>query len=327
MPPSASAEHVLVVAHARDFLSACRRACDVAYEGELTECAPEELTRALAGPAPRLIFIDGDGLDDHGRAVVARIRAIPSVAAVPLFVVGTRLTVLDRWTVVAANAFAVPLPEVTVDVLATVIQEGLQYVRTTPSEDSSQIESQIHLCVDDGGNLPIEAFLLLLAVVWQSGSLPDPAFSALLNAAIESGHDVAALDAIEQACHAPIPLVDVDASELPEVRRWYLYAFGLWMTLGADDSVPSFSPATQVLGFTLGVSPRVRAEIQSLVEQRRREGADSTETFPYEDFLRAMLPALEASAGLSVAPPPPRRDDEILDLTDDDVDDERAANS
>lgn len=323
-----TAERILVVARAPVFLAACRRACEVAYEGDLEECSPEGLTEALSGPVPQLIFVDGDSLDDRGRAVVARIRAIRRFASVSIFVVGTRLGILDRWVLVAADAFAVPLPNVSVDVLATVIQEGLQYVKTHATVDeSSHPRSQIHLSLDANGNLPIEAFLFLLAVAWQTGTLPELAYPALLNAAIESGHDFAALDAIEQACRDPIPLIDVDASDLPEVRRWYLYAFGLWMALGTGDSIPAFSPTMQVLGFSLGVSPRVRAVIQGLIETHRREGTDSHETFPYEEFCLTMLPAIEHVAGLSIAPPP-RPEDDVIEMTDDDaLDDDLAANS
>jgi hypothetical protein len=329
---SATAERIIVVARAPMFLAACRRACEVAYEGDLEECAPEGLTQALTGPAPQLIFVDGDSLDDHGRAVVTRIRAIHRFAQVSIFVVGTRFTVLDRWALVAANAFAVPLPAVSVEVLATVVQEGLQYAKIAPeAEEPSHLKSQIQLSLDASGNLPIEAFLLLLAVAWQTGTLPELAYPALINAAIESGHDVAALDAIELACRRPIPLVDVDASDLPEVRRWYLYAFALWMALGTGDTIPTFSPTMQVLGFTLGVSPRVRAVIQGLVESHRREGTDSHETFPYEEFCLAMLPELEYVAGLSIAPPgrhPSRADDDVIEMTDDAlVSDDLAANS
>lgn len=331
-------QRILVIARDRVFRAVARRACEIGYDGDCDECAPEGLSEQLLGPTPQLILVGADGLEDRGWAVVTRLRSVATMQDVPILAIGSSISVLDRWTLTAAHAFAVCLPAATSEVLATVIREALRYAHRTPdAAEPSAPTAQIHLAADRDGNLPIEAFLLLLAVTWQTGTLPELAFPALLNAAIENGHDVQALDAIEQACLRPIPLVDVDASELVELHRWYLYAFALWMSLGSGDTVPTYSNTVQVLGFTLGVSPRVRAVIQGLIEQHRRDGTDSRETFRLEDFRHTMLPELEYVAGQSMLPPAPPNpavravhdaDEDIIEMDDDAiVDDPLAANS
>ncbi len=300
----------------------CQRACEVAYEGECDECTLEGLTAALATGPAELIVLDCDGLDDHGHAAVTRLRSTAVSSEIPILAVGTRLTALDRWILASSDAFAVPLPARRVDVLATVIREGLSFAKHAPAPEPSHPGAHVNLAADAKGHLPLEAFLLLLAVAWQAGALPALAYPALVNAALENGHDVAALDTIEQACRKPIPLVDVDATDLVEPHRWYLYAFALWMSLGTGDTANSFAPSVQVLGFTLGISPRVRAVIQALVETQRRDGTGSHETFPYDEFQLTMLPELEHIAGLSVLPPPPAPpddEDDVLEMTEDEM--------
>lgn len=327
---SPSSERLLVVAESQDFLSVIQRACDVTFEGDCEALPPEGLADALAGPPPRMVIVHGDELDDRGRVVVTRMRGAARFERVPILVVGAGLGVLDRWHLAAAGAFAVPLPVTTVDMLATVIAEALPYAGSSPDDaDPSHPRAQLQISADFLGRLPVEAFLLLIAIAWSGRGFPYAAMPAVVDAASEQGHDGPALEAVVEACATAIPLVDADASDLAEADRWYLYAFGLWVSLHEEPRERDVPPTVQVLGHTLGVSPRVRAAIRQMVDHKLQDGTRG-DSFRLEEFRAEMLPELEYVAGQSMLPPPPEpapfaADDDVMEMPDDAIVDDAAA--
>jgi hypothetical protein len=328
MPPESRADvhhdRLLVVAEDRSFLDVVRRACDVAYEGDCVDCIPERLDAMLRQAPPSVVVVHADGRIDRACAVVARVKARVGLERVPTLAIGSTMGPLDRWLLGAAGAFAVLVPSPSVDILATVIEETLSYARLSSGViEPSRAHSHMHLGCDHEGRLPVEAFLLLISGAWSGGTLPENTLPALLDAARENGLGEDSLVALERACEAPIPLVDVDVTDLLDDDRWYLYAFALWMALGAGDVLPRFSPTLQVMGHTLGVAPRLRPAVQGLIERARRDGVGPRNTFRRADFVATMLPELELVAGFSVRPPPPGPDPDCIEVEsfghDDDV--------
>lgn len=332
IPPQTRADapidRLLVVAEDRSFLDVVRRACEVAYEGECVDCIPERLDATLRSTPPSVVVVHADGRTDRACAVVGRVKGRVGLDRVPVLAIGSTMSPLDRWLLGAAGAFAVLVPSPSLDVIATVIEETLSFTRVSKGViEPSRAHSHMHLGCDHEGRLPIEAFLLLIAGAWSGGTLPENTLPALLDAARENGHDDASLTALERACEAPIPLVDVDVTDLLDDDRWYLYAFALWMALGAGDVLPRFSPTLQVMGHTLGVAPRLRPAVQGLIEQARKRGVGPRNTFRRADFIATMLPELELVAGFSVRPPPPDddsievdsfgHDDDVMEMPDD----------
>ncbi len=310
-------DQLLVVADDRAFVDVCRRACEVAFEGAFILSRTEALGATVRDAAPSMVIVHADGLADRGCSLVARVRARNGLEKIPVLAIGSRLGALDRWLLGAAGAFAVVIPSPTVDVVATVIEETLSYARAAIGVvESSRAASHLHIGCDHAGRLPVEAFLLLIAGAWSSGALPENALTALLDAARENDLPDDALRAIVCACEAPIPLVDVDVTDLADHDRCYLYAFALWIALGVGDVLPRFSPTLQVMSHTLGVTARLRPALQSIVERQRREGVSARSTFRREDFQHTLLPELEAVAGVSIAPPHPDGD-EVLEMPDD----------
>jgi hypothetical protein len=328
MPPESRADvhhdRLLVVAEERPFIEVVRRACEVAYEGECADCIPERLDAVLRQAPPSVVVVHADGRTDRACAVVARVKGRSALERIPVLAIGSSMSPLDRWLLGAAGAFAVSVPSPSVDVIATVIEETLSYAKVSGGViEPSRTHSHMHLGCDHQGRLPVEAFLLLIAGAWSGGTLPENALPALLDAARENSHDEVNLLALERACEAPIPLVDVDVTDLLDDDRWYLYAFALWMALGTGDTLPRFSPTLQVMGHTLGVAPRLRPAVQSLVERARRDGIGPQNTFRRVDFDATMLPELELVAGFSVRPPAPEVDPDCIEVEsfghDDDV--------
>lgn len=321
-------DRLLVVAEEKPFIDIVRRACEVAFEGDCVDCIPDRLDTTLRQLPPSVVIVHADGRTDRACAMVSRIKSRSGLERVPMLAIGAALSPLDRWLLGAAGAFAVLVPSPSVDVIATVIEETLSYAKMSGGVvDPSRTHSHMHLGCDHEGRLPIEAFLLLIAGAWSSGTLPENTLAALIDAALENGHNEESLQALERACEAPIPLVDVDVTDLLDDDRWYLYAFALWMALGTSDVLPRFSPTLQVLGHTLGVAPRLRPAVQGLVERARREGLGPRNTFRRADFFASMLPELEVVAGFSVRPPPPEpettdvdpfaHDDDVMEMPDD----------
>lgn len=310
-------DQLLVVADDRAFVDVCRRACEVAFDGAFLPSRTEALGAAVRSATPSMVIVHADALADRGCSLVARVRGREGLEKIPVLAIGAHLGPLDRWLLGAAGAFAVVIPSPTVDIVATVIEETLSYARAASGVvESSRSASHLHLGCDHAGRLPVEAFLLLIAGAWSSGTLPENALTALLDAGRENDLSDDALRAIVRACEAPIPLVDVDVTDLADHARCYLYAFALWMALGAGDVLPRFSPTLQVMSHTLGVTARLRPALQSIVERQRREGVSGRNTFRRDDFHRTLLPELEAVAGVSIAPPPPDGD-EVLEMSDD----------
>jgi hypothetical protein len=316
-------QHLLGAACDVAFSTAFGRACDVSFEGEWSLCAPTSLAAALR-TLPIAVVIHADECDDRGVSLAETVNADPRFAGTPVLAVGTRLGALDRWLLAAHGAFAVCVPSIGIDVLVAVINEAVTYSRSSRDEhERSHPRSQLSIVVDAHGQLPPEAFFVLIAAAWSGGTSLVRAADAIADAAADNGHDDCDIADIRRACEVPIPLVDVDVTVLADADRWYLYALAFWIALGPEGSVPRFSPSLQVLGFTLGVSPRMRNTVQSTVAAWRAEHSTS-ESFRRSTFRATMLTELEASATLSMLPPPPHvrpvtvaPDDDVLEMPDD----------
>ncbi len=316
LPPPRHAGHLLVVADEPSVVELFRRAAEVAFDGDCVTTSTTTLDATLREGRPALALVHVGARDDAGSALVSRIRTRAGFDRVPVVVVGALLGALNRWRLAAAGAFALALPSPDVDTVATVLEETATYARhaVAPAEPSRG-SSHLRLLCTPEGHLPIEALLLLIAGAWSGGTLPENALPALLDAAVESGLDLDALDALEHACAAPIPLVDVDASDLFDDARWYLYAFALWISMGAGDVLPRFSPTLMVMAHTLGVAPRMRPVIQSALERQRRAGAWHAITFRRSDFDAMLLPEIRRGAGLT--PSTFTGDDDVIEMPDD----------
>jgi serine/threonine-protein kinase len=293
---------VLIVSEDAAFREVARQACDAAlarrWQEIRTGVGLDAVLDTARRESPELILVNTWNLPEHGIQCLSRLREIVSSSRPRVVVVGSCIDPYDRWRFGALGVAEVHSPDVTMEQLSTVIRRSTDRIGRSemPGPRPSTLVRPME---SPNGNerLPLEFFLLLVACAWSEGTIDPYAELAILQAAREAGHGDDALAAIERACRSPIDLADVDAGDLSQESRRYLFAFATWIAMN-DGIISSREAATlHVLAFTLGIAPDDRTLIQSVVEQqheRKRLPADGG--FPRESFRRSIIPSIERGA-------------------------------
>jgi len=120
------------------------------------------------------------------------------------------------------------------------------------------------------GDLPTfqkDVFLALAAIAWADGKLDPDEADAIVRAAVESGLDLAEIEAIEAATKEPIDLGTLDRSALTKPDRVFVYAIACWIARLDGRVTEGESKALAELGERLGIPERPRALAEALARE------------------------------------------------------------
>ena len=112
-----------------------------------------------------------------------------------------------------------------------------------------------------------DVFLALAAVAWADGKLDPDEADAIVRAAVESGLDLAEIEAIEAATKEPIDLGAIDRSALSKPDRLFVYAIACWIARLDGRVTEGEAKALADLGERLGVPERPRALAETLARE------------------------------------------------------------
>ena len=121
--------------------------------------------------------------------------------------------------------------------------------------------------MSDSPKLQKDVFLALSAIAWADGKLDPDEADAIVRAAVESGLDLAEIEAIEAATKEPIDLGAVDRASLSKPERLFVYAMACWIARLDGKVTEEEGRALAALGERLGVPERPRALVESLARE------------------------------------------------------------
>ena len=112
-----------------------------------------------------------------------------------------------------------------------------------------------------------DVFLALAAIAWADGKLDPDEADAIVRAAVESGLDLAEIEAIEAATKEPIDLGTLDRAALTKPDRVFVYAIACWIARLDGRVTDEEAKALAELGERLGIPERPRALAEALARE------------------------------------------------------------
>lgn len=287
-PGADGALRVLVVDDDPSFCSFAARAAQLALphvrvEVTVANSGLRALTAALRA-APHLVVLDYDMPGLNGIETLSELRALPRVAPSQVLVVSSSVGAVERWRfgVLGVKDFLqkpATLRDL-VDAIARLTRRARAGIAATaPSVEPTSIPApdpgvpfSVPRSTQATGDttvsepaLPVEVFLMLLAVGWADGSLDPQERDAVLHAARASGVEPTDFADIERAAETPVELGAVDISRLSRRDRFYVYAMARWIAAVNGTITEHEDAMLHVLAFVLGLSARGRAQMDDAV--------------------------------------------------------------
>ncbi len=134
-----------------------------------------------------------------------------------------------------------------------------------------------------------DVFLALCAIGWADGELDREEADGILRAATESGLDLDALQAIEEATKTRRPLEKLDHKALSAADRMFVYATAVWLARLDGHVDPGERAALHKLGDLLGIGDGARTHASAAaLEVAQAPGSDRPARYDFA-ALRAHL--------------------------------------
>lgn len=232
------------------------------------------LTACLEG-APQLVVLDYDMPGPNGIDTLSELRALPGAAQAPVLVVSASVGDVERWrfSVLGVKDFLakpVAFQELVETIRRLTVNTQAANAATNPS-----LETQAVAVPTRESGLPLEVFLLLLAVGWADGRLDEVEREAVFAAAREEGFGPDGLAVLARHAAARVEMADVDVSRLRTRERMYVYAVARWIAELDGELTDRETAMLRVLGFALGMPQRSQAALDAMVRDVLADAPDA----------------------------------------------------
>jgi serine/threonine-protein kinase len=276
LPPRSErpALRVLVVDDDPIFCKVAARAAQLAlpdHKVEVTETSSgvKALAACVRAP-PHLVVLDYDMPGPNGIDTLSELRALPGAAQATVLVVSASVGAMERWRFSVLGVKDFLAKPVTLRDLVDTIARLTQRTRAAVAPTSPSLPPD---AIPTTGNdpaekkLPVEVFVMLLAVGWADGELGANERDAILDAARSEGLEPEDINILLEMSRHRVELTEVDVAPLDTRDRLFVYAMARWVASFDGEITEHEAALLQVLGFALGLTHQARSSIDSLVRE------------------------------------------------------------